>query len=139
MAWDKPGLTHTFRAATGMKQYHAYNITGVNNQLIAPTTEGNAIGILTSEGTTGSTGLVGSTYSGTYQTVQLTGIAKCVAGTTTIDAGEWVKAAVDGKVEASTGPTSTSHLLGRALSKVLSTSTSGEVISVWLSDNTQGV
>ena len=139
MAFEKIELTHTFPASTGLKQYQFVNITGVNNRLINPTTEGNCIGVLISEGTTGSTGLAGSTDSGFVRTVQLSGIAKLIAGTTTIDAGEWVKASTDGLASYSTGPTSTSHLAGRALAAVASTSTSAEIIEVWLADNVGGV
>jgi hypothetical protein len=139
MAFEKVGLTHTFQASTGLKQYQFVNITGANNRLINPTTEGNCIGVLISSGTTGSTGLAGSTDSGSVQTVQLDGIAKLVAGTTTIDAGEWVKAAVDGRAEYSTGATSTSHLAGRSLEAVTSTSTSAQVISVILASPVTGV
>jgi len=139
MAFEKVGLTHSFQASTGLKQYQFVNITGANNRLINPTTEGNCIGVLISSGTTGSTGLAGSTDSGTVQTVQMSGIAKLIAGTTTIDAGEWVKGAVDGRAEYSTGPTSTSHLAGRSLEAVTSTSTSAQVISVILASPVTGV
>ena len=88
MAYEKPVLTHTFRASTGLKQYQAVALSGANNRLINPTTEGNCIGVLVSSGTTGSTGRAGSTDSGSVQTVQLSGIAKVIAGTTTIDAGD---------------------------------------------------
>jgi len=139
VAFEKIGLTHTFQASTGLRQYQLVNITGANNRLLNPTTEGNCIGVLVSSGTTGSTGRAGSTDSGSVQTVQLSGIAKVIAGTTTIDAGEWLKASTDGRASFSTGPTSTSHLCARALEAVASTSTSAQVISAWLADNVQGV
>src|SRR3990167_8230560 len=103
---------HTFRASTGLKQYQAVALTGANNRLINPTTEGNCIGILVSSGTTGSTGRAGSTDSGSVQTVQLTGIAKVIAGTTTIDASDLIKAATDGRASTSS---STSYRFGLAL------------------------
>lgn len=130
MAYEKLGFTHTFRASTGLQQYQAVHITGANTRLIDPTTEGNCIGILTSSGTTGSTGRAGSTDSGSVQEVQISGIAKVIAGTTTIDAGDLLKAETDGLASTAS---STSYRFGIALEAVNSTSTSAQVISVLLS------
>ena len=130
MAYEVPGLAHTFRASTGLQQYQAVNISGANNRLLDPTTEGNCIGILCSSGTTGSTGRAGSTDSGSVQTVQLSGIAKVIAGSTTIDAGDLLKASTDGLASTAS---STSYRFGIALGAVASTSTSAQVISVLLS------
>ena len=130
MAYEKVGLTHTFRASTGLRQYTAVNISGANARLLLPTTEGNCIGILISSGTTGSTGRAGSTDSGSVQTVQYSGIAKVIAGTTTIDAGDLLKADTDGRASTSS---STSYRFGVALASVDSTSTSAHVIPVLLS------
>ena len=136
MAYEKPvpGGTHTFPATTGLKQYQFVNFasTSGNNRIARPTTNGVNIGVLISSGATGSTGKAGSTDSGSVQTVQLFGIAKVIAGTTTIAAGGFVKAATDGLAAAATGPTSTSYLGGVALEAVASTSTSAQVISVLL-------
>lgn len=129
MAYEKVGFTHTFRASTGLTQYQAVAVTGANARLIDPTTEGNCIGILISSGTTGSTGRAGSTDSGSMQTVQLSGIAKVVAGTTTIDAGDVLKASTDGLASTAS---STSYRFGIALASVDSTSTSAHVIPVLL-------
>ena len=134
MAFEKSLFTHTFRASTGLTQYQAVQISGANNRLIDPTTEGNCIGILVSSGTTGSTGRAGSTDSGSVQTVQLAGIAKVVAGTTTIDAGDLLKASTDGLASTAS---STSYRFGVALGAVDSTSTSAHVISVLLSPSYQ--
>ena len=130
MAFEKAGLTHTFAASTGLKQFQAVAITGTNNRLINPTTEGNCIGILVSSGTTGSTGRAGSTDSGNDQTVQLTGIAKVIAGTTTIDAGDLLKTAIDGRASTSG---STSYRFGIALQAVDTTSTAAQIITTILS------
>lgn len=134
MAFEKVGLIHTFQASTGLKQYQAVHITGANNRLLNPTTEGNCIGILVSSGTTGSTGRAGSTDSGSVQAVQLSGIAKVIAGTTTIDAGDLLKADIDGRASTSS---STSYRFGIALGAVDSTSTSAHVVSVLLSPSYQ--
>src|SRR3990167_7704203 len=134
MAFDKNATCHTFRASTGLKQYQAVALTGANNRLINPTTEGNCIGILVSSGTTGSTGRAGSTDSGSVQTVQLTGIAKVIAGTTSIDASDLIKAATDGRASTSS---STSYRFGLSLGAVDSTSTSAHVVSVLLSPSYQ--
>ena len=132
MAYEKvpEGLTDTFRASTGLKQYSPVMISGANNLLIEATTEGNVIGVLISSGTTGSTGRAGSTDSGSVQTVQYGGIAKVIAGTTTIDAGDLVKATTDGRCSTAS---STSYRFGIALGAVSSTSTSAQIIPVLLS------
>jgi len=134
MAFEKVGLTHTFQASTGLRQYQAVALTGANNRLINPTTEGNCVGILVSSGTTGSTGRAGSTDSGSVQTVQLAGIAKVIAGTTTIVASNLIKAATDGRASTSS---STSYRFGLSLGAVDSTSTSAHVVSVLLSPSYQ--
>jgi len=133
MAFEKPLFTHSFRASTGLKQYQFVNVNAsTNTRLIDPTTEGNVIGVITSSGTTGTTGRAGSTDSGAVCTVQMGGIAKVIAGTTTIDAGDLIKAATDGLASTSTGPTSTSYIAGIALEAVGSTSTGAQAISVLL-------
>ena len=134
MAYEKDVFCHSFPASTGLAQYQAVAISGANNRLIDPTTEGNCIGILVSSGTAGSTGRAGSTDSGSIQTVQLLGIAKVIAGTTTIDAGDILKASTDGLASTSS---STSYRFGVALDAVASTSTSASVISVLLSPSFQ--
>lgn len=128
MATNSEGLCLTFRASTGLKQYQAVHVT-TGARLLNPTTEGNCIGILVSSGTTGSTGRAGSTDSGSVQTVQLSGVAKVIAGTTTIDVGDSLKADVDGRASTSS---STSYRFGVALSAVDSTSTSAHIINVLL-------
>lgn len=127
MAYEVPGTTLTFRASTGLKQYQAVALSGV--RLINPTTEGNTIGILVSSGTTGSTGRAGSTDSGSVQTVQVTGVAKCIAGTTGVAGMTAVKASTDGRCSTAT---STSYRFGVALAAVDSTSTSAHIIPVLL-------
>ena len=129
MAYELQGFADTFPATTGLKQYQFVNVSGANRRLVNPTTEGNGIGILTSSGTTGSTGRAGSTDSGSVQTVQLYGVAKVLAGTTTIDVGDSLKAEADGRASTSS---STSYRFGVALSVVDSTSTSAHVISALL-------
>ena len=130
MATEVDVLSLTFPASTGLRQYQAVNITGANKRLIHPTTEGNCIGILTSSGTTGSTGRAGSTDSGSVQTVAVLGKAKLLAGSTTIDAGDLLKASTDGRGSTSG---STSYRFALALSAVDSTSTSAQIIDVLLS------
>lgn len=134
MAFEKTGLTHTFRASTGLQQYQAVALAS-GSRLIDPTTEGNCIGVLVSSGTTGSTGRAGSTDSGSVQTVQLSGIAKVIAGSTTIDAGDLLKASTDGLASTAS---STSYRFGLSLGTVDSTSTSAQVVSVLLSPNYGG-
>ena len=132
MSFEKvpEGFTHTFRASTGLRQYQFVNITGANNRLIQPTTNGEAIGVLISSGTTGSTGRAGSTDSGSMQTVQFIGISKVLAGTTSIDASDFIKASTDGRGstwDLSDG--STDYVVGRALEAVASTTTSATVFT----------
>ena len=134
MAFEKQSFTHTFRASTGLKQYQAVDITGANNRLINPTTAGPALGVLTSSGTTGSTGRAGSTDSGSVQEVQFLGITKVIAGSTTIDAGDFLTADTDGRCSTAAA-SSTGMIFGRALGAVDSTSTSAHVITVLLSPN----
>lgn len=128
MAYENPSFTGTFKASTGLKQYQFVALNS-NGRLINPTTEGNGIGILTSSGTTGSTGRAGSTDSGSVQTVQFYGVAKVIAGTTTIDIGDSLKSEADGRASTSS---STSYRFGVALAAVDSTSTSAHVISALL-------
>lgn len=135
MAFEKrDGVYHTFTAvSTGLKQYQFVALASTtSSRLINPTTEGLTIGVITSSGTTGSTGKAGSTDSGSAQTVQLSGIGKVIAGTTKIAPGGYVKASTDGLAAQTTGPTSTSYVGGIALQAVASTSTSSEVIAVLL-------
>lgn len=129
MATSHDIFSLTFAASTGLKQYQAVALNS-NKVLINPTTEGNCIGVLVSSGTTGSTGRAGSTHSGTVQTVQVHGLAKVIAGTTTIDVGDVLKTETDGRASTAS---STSYRFGLALSAVDSTSTSAHVISVLLS------
>lgn len=130
MAFEKvpARFTHTFAASTGLKQYQAVALSGT--RLINPTTEGNCIGVIISSGTTGSTGRAGSTDSGSVQTVQFGGIAKVLAGSTTIDAGDLLKAETDGRASTAS---STSYRFGLSLGAVDSTSTSAQIVSVILS------
>ena len=134
MAYEKVGCTHTFRATTGLKQYQAVDITGANNRLINPTTIVPAIGVLISSGTTGSTGRAGSTDSGSVQTVQFDGIAKCIAGSTTIDASDFLTSDTDGRCSTAAG-SSTGMIFARSLGAVDTTSTSAHIISVLLKPN----
>lgn len=128
MATESPSFYLTFPASTGLKQYQAVALNS-NGRLINPTTEGNCIGILVSSGTTGSTGRAGSTDSGSVQTVQILGKSKILAGTTTIDIADLLKADTDGRASTSS---STSYRFGMALNAVDSTSTSAHVIGVLL-------
>ena len=128
MAHELKGWADTFPASTGLRQYQFVALNS-NGRLINPTTEGNGIGVITSSGTTGSTGRAGSTDSGSVQTVQFLGIAKVIAGTTTIDIGDSLKSEADGRASTSS---STSYRFGIALSAVDSTSTSAHIISALL-------
>jgi hypothetical protein len=128
MSYENPGPTGTFLASTGLRQYQfvALNTAGV---LIHPTTNGNSLGVLISEGTTASTGRAGSTTSGYSQTVQWSGVAKVLSGSSAIAIGDLIRAATDGR--GSVG-TSTACVSGVALGAGVSTSTVSEVISVLL-------
>jgi len=127
MAYESPAAYGTFPASTGLRQYTAVQINS-NGRLIKPTTEGNAIGVLVSSGTTGSTGRAGSTDSGSVQTVQFTGITKMLAGIATIGIGDTIKAATDGRASTAS---STSYRMGVALGASTG-STSAQVFSVLL-------
>ena len=100
MATESLAFSGTFAASTGLKQYQAVALKAAG-VLINPTTEGNCIGVLTSSGTTGSTGRAGSTHSGSVQAVQILGRAKLIAGTTTIDVFDSLKADTDGRASTS--------------------------------------
>ena len=95
MAYENPLGVYSFLASTGLKQYQfvSLNAAGV---LIDPTTLGDAIGVLVSSGTTGSTGKAGSTTSGYYHSVQCYGIAKVLAASTLIDPGMRIAACTTG-------------------------------------------
>lgn len=128
MAFEVNDLRSSFLASTGLKQYQFVDLNSAG-VLINPTTNGRAIGVITSEGTTGSTGVAGSTTSGTLQTVQFGGIAKVLSGSSAIPIGAFVKASTDGR--ASTG-TSTNAVNGIFLAAGVSTSTVSEILSVLL-------
>lgn len=128
MAKESPLGTTTFLASTGLKQYQFVDLDAAG-VLINPTTNGRAIGVLISSGTTGSTGKAGSTTSGYYHTVQYGGIAKVLSGSSAIPIAGFVKASTDGR--ASTG-TSTNAVNGIFLSAGVSTSTVSEVVHVLL-------
>lgn len=125
MGYELKGFADTFPASTGLKQYQLVNINA-NGRLINPTTEGICIGVIASSGTTGSTGRAGSTDSGSVQTVNWGSVVKVIAGTTTIDIGDRLKAETDGRASTSS---STSYQFGVALETVNSTSTSAQIIS----------
>lgn len=129
MAYENYEECGTFPASTGLKQYQFVALNS-NGRLINPTTEGNYLGVITSSGTTGSTGRAGSTDSGSVQTVQFYGVAKVLAGTTGITYGTLVKASTDGR--GSTAASSTSCLAGISLGTVNTTSTISQVIPVLL-------
>ena len=139
MAFSNLGPCITVLASTGLRQYQAVDINSAG-VLVNPSTYGEAIGILTSSGTTGSTGIAGSTTSGSVQEVQLYGVAKVLAGSTAVATGDFLKAGTAGLVTPATGTdvsASTSFLIGRALGSASSTSIagttdvgSGEVIPV---------
>lgn len=128
MAYESPSFYGTFAASTGLKQYQFVDLNAAG-VLINPTTNGRAIGVLVSSGTTGSTGRAGSTTSGSVQTIQWGGIAKVLSGSSAIPIGAFVKASTDGR--ASTG-TSTNAVNGIFLAAGVSTSTVSEVLSVLL-------
>lgn len=90
MAFENPLGTNNlsiFEASTGLQQYQAVHLNSAG-LLIDPTTLGDAIGILVSSGTTGSTGLAGVTGSGAVQSVQVYGVAKILAGSTALAPGD---------------------------------------------------
>ncbi len=125
MAYELKGFSHTFPASTGLKQYQLVDVNS-NGRVINPTTSGVVIGVLQSSGTTGSTGRAGSTDSGSVQTIGWGSVIKVIAGTTTIDTGDLLKADTDGRASTSS---STSFYFGRALASVNSTSTSAQIIT----------
>ena len=95
MAYESPSFYATFAASTGLSQYQFVALS-TGGRLIDPTTLGDAIGVLVSSGTTGSTGRAGSTNSGSVQTVQLYGIAKVLAASTAITCGNRISAVTTG-------------------------------------------
>ena len=120
MAWDNPTGPLTFQSSTGLKQYQGVDINS-SGLLINPTTSGRVIGVLQSSGSTSST-------RDSWQTVQVLGVSKCLAGSTAIAIGDGVTFDTDGRVIAGT----TNFQCGIALANVTSTSTSAEVIPVLL-------
>lgn len=139
MAFEKLAFTHTFPASTGLLQYQAVDLS-TGGVLIDPSSAGaNIVGVLVSSGTTGSTGLAGSTDSGSVQTVQFYGVAKMLAGSTSLDNGSAVSVDTNGFVVAGT----TNAKIGVALQEVDSTggdSTGGigqQIISVLLFNQLQ--
>lgn len=94
MAYESPSFYASFPATTGLSQYQ-FVMLSTNGLLIDPTTLGNAIGVLVSSGTTGST-WGGSTANGPVQTVQLYGIAKLMTSSTAITPGTLISAVTTG-------------------------------------------
>ena len=94
MAYESPSFYATFPAATGLSQYQFVTLS-TNGLLIDPTTLGDAIGVLVSSGSTGST-WAGSTAGGLVQTVQLYGIAKLLTSSTAITPGTRISAVTTG-------------------------------------------
>lgn len=140
MAYENPLGVYTFLASTGLRQYQFVTINSAG-VLVGPTTLGDAIGVLVSSGTTGSTGRSGSTTSGSYQSVQCYGIAKVLAMSTLIAPGDRICAGTTGaeKGWATISSDSVAEMvLGYALTPALSTcgqSTSAggtQVVSVLL-------
>lgn len=127
MAYEVNELRSSFLASTGLKQYQAVDINSAG-VLINPTTSGRIIGVLTSSGTTGSTGRAGSTTSGVFHTIQFGGIAKCLSGSSSLAIGDAVTFDTDGRAVVGT----TNMQSGVALHAGVSTSTVSEVISVLL-------
>lgn len=140
MAYESPSFYGTFPATTGLKQYQFVTLS-TNGVLIDPTTLGNAIGVLVSSGSTGST-WGGSTASGLPQTVQFYGIAKVLTASTAITPGMLISAVTTGSAEIGWAQDGSDNanlwVLGIAVTEALSTggdSTGGigtEVISVLL-------
>lgn len=95
MAYESPAFYGTFPASTGLSQYQFVTINSAG-VLVDPTTLGDALGVLVSSGTTGSTGRAGSTTSGSVQTVQFYGIAKVLAASTLIAPGARISAVTTG-------------------------------------------
>lgn len=94
MAYESPSFYASFPASTGLKQYTFVTLS-TNGVLRSPTTLGDAIGVLVSSGTTGST-WGGSTASGPVQTVQLYGIAKLLCADEAITPGMRISAVTTG-------------------------------------------
>lgn len=94
MAYESPSFYASFPATTGLSQYQFVTLS-TNGLLIDPTTLGNAVGVLVSSGTTGST-WAGSTANGPVQTVQLYGIAKLLTSSTAITPGTLISAVTTG-------------------------------------------
>lgn len=94
MAYESPSFYASFPASTGLSQYQFVALS-TNGLLIDPTTLGDAIGVLVSSGTTGST-WGGSTANGPVQTIQLYGIAKLKTASTAITPGMRISAVTTG-------------------------------------------
>ncbi|MCI0544991.1 MAG: hypothetical protein L0Z49_11190 [Actinobacteria bacterium] len=129
MAYEVNELRSSFLASTGLKQYQCVAINSAGVLVNPASTLGLAHGILTSSGTTGSTGRAGSTTSGVFHTIQFGGIAKVLSGSSSIAIGDMLKPETDGRV---TVGSATGAVIGIALSAGVSTSTVSEVISVLL-------
>lgn len=145
MAYESPSFYGSFPASTGLKQYTFVTLS-TNGLLRTPTTLGDAIGVLVSSGTTGST-WGGSTGSGPVQTVQFYGIAKLLSADEAIVPGDRISAVTTGlEIGWAQRGNDDSNLfgLGYAVTEALSTgdeSTSAigiEVISVLLKTIGQG-
>lgn len=145
MAYESPSFYASFPASTGLKQYTFVTLS-TNGLLRTPTTLGDAIGVLVSSGTTGST-WGGSTANGPVQTVQLYGIAKVLCADEAITPGMRISAVTTGlEIGWAQDGSDNAALfgLGYAVTEALSTgdeSTSAigaEIISVLLKTIGQG-
>jgi hypothetical protein len=102
MAYESPSFYGTFPASTGLQQYQFVALS-TDAELIDPTSAGaNVIGVLVSSGTTGSTGIAGSSNSGRYGTVQFYGITKVLAGSTALTGASYISVSALGLAVAGT-------------------------------------
>lgn len=137
MAIELPGFYGTFLCSTGIKQYSLVDITStgsgtskVTKLVTSVSTKAQAIGVMVSSGTTGST-------VRKPQTVQFYGIAKVRSGSTAFVAGDLVgiSTATAGIANRrAKGSTSAQHyIVGVAVGPALSTKSDGtEYIPVLL-------
>lgn len=97
MAYEIPGFSLTLPAATGLAQFRMVklNTSGYCAYPNASTVGEAIIGVITSEGTTGST------VEPQYVTVQVSGVAKVSAPASTVAKGDLITASTLGQVQSS--------------------------------------
>ena len=120
MAYDNASEFITLPATTGLVQYQLVNINSAG-KIATPALGARVIGVLVSSGTNGSTD------DTRYGTVQINGVSKVLAASSTATAGETLSASAIGYAKNTTGSAAIAGVQVEGTSGA-----SGRVISILL-------